>query len=325
MNSVFIQWFLFFSFVVILLLYDLGFLSKKKGDKHSEITSLEEESISFKRNVFLSLIYIGMSLLFSFYIFYIKGTLAFEQFLTGYVLEKSLSLDNVFVIALIFKYFNIPQIYQKRVLLWGILGAIFLRAIFIGFGSVLIHQFTWVLHVFGGILIFSGIKMLVKQENEADFSNSFLIKTVEKFIAISKSLEGDSFFIKAQRPLSTVIIKNYVATPLFLSLVLIEFVDLIFAFDSVPAIFSITTDLYVVYTSNIFAILGLRSLYFVLQKMIERFEYLHYSLSALLIFIGSKIFIKDIIGPDILHTKLVLLITLLILLAGIIPSYMKKK
>lgn len=324
MDLALLQWVVFFSFVIILLLYDLGFLSKKKHNHNLEIKVVQDE-ISFKKNAYLSVIYIAISLIFSFYILYIKGTVAFEQFLTGYVLEKSLSLDNVFVIALIFKYFHIPQAYQKRVLLWGIIGAIFLRAVLIGCGSILIHQFSWILHIFGLILIYSGIKMLLNHEKEQDFSKSILLKFLNKIIGISKNLSGDSFFIKNKNISSDVMIKNYTATPLFLSLVFIEFVDLIFAFDSVPAIFSITTDLYIVYTSNIFAILGLRSLYFVLQKMIERFKYLHYSLSALLIFIGSKIFIKDIIGPDILQTKFVLIITLLILLAGVVPSYIKKK
>lgn len=308
-----------------LLAYDLGFFNKKAKIADLKIVTTQTHEQNFQRNVFLSLVYIVLSLFFSLYIFYIRGTVAFEQFLTGYVLEKSLSLDNVFVIALIFKYFHVPQNYQKRVLLWGILGAIFLRAVLIGFGGVLVHQFEWVLYIFGTVLIFSGIKMLSTHGNEQDFSKSLILKTLRKFIPISNDLTGDSFFVKLKNPSSNTVIKNYGATPLFLSLVLIEFVDLIFAFDSVPAIFSITTDLYIVYTSNIFAILGLRSLYFVLQEMVERFEYLHYSLSALLIFIGSKIFIKDLIGPNILNTKIVLLITVLILIAGILPSLLRKK
>ena len=307
-----VSWFLFIFLILMLIKFDLGFFNKS-GKK-----------LSLKKNIYLSIFYIFISFLFSFYVFYLKGQEAFHQYLTGYLLEKGLAFDNIFVIALIFKYFKVPSEYQKRVLFWGILGAIFFRAILIGFGAVMIQNFSWILYVFGVILIAMGIKMLFPQKNEADFSNSIILKGMSKIINIFPKILDDSFFIKNDMPMKNKLIKNYSATPLFVSLVFIEFVDFIFAIDSVPAIFSITTDLYIVYTSNIFAILGLRSLYFVLEKMVSKFTYLHYALAVLLIFIGLKTFIVEVYGKDVLNTKIVLILTFSILILGILPTYLKK-
>jgi tellurite resistance protein TerC len=211
------------------------------------------------------------------------------QYFTGFFVEKSLAMDNVFVISLIFTYFAIPRIYQHRVLVWGILGVIVLRGIMIGLGAALINQFDWILFIFGAFLLITGIKMLVIADKEPDIAGNPILKFLRKHLNVTDELHGEKFFVKGPDPKGCGKLVRF-ATPLFLALVLIEFADLIFAVDSVPAIFAITTDPYIVYTSNIFAILGLRALYFALAAMVHRFHYLKYALSLVLIFIGAKIF-----------------------------------
>lgn len=237
------------------------------------------------------------------------------QFVTGFVIEKSLAMDNVFVIAMIFSYFAIPRQYQHRVLFWGILGVIVLRAIMIGVGSTLVAQFGWVLYIFAAFLILTGIKMWMTADKEYDVGSSGVLRFIRKHLPVTERLHGERFFVR-QSDATTGKPKLWV-TPLFLALAMIEIVDVVFAVDSVPAIFAITTDPFIVYTSNIFAILGLRALYFALAAMVHRFHYLKYALAVLLVFIGSKIFVADALGLAKIPPAVSLSVTFAILAAGV--------
>ncbi len=310
-----LHWVIFGLIIFGLLYFDLTFVHKNN------------HKISFRKNVYISLFYIFISLVFAVYLYFDSGKEAAELYLTGYAIEKSLSLDNIFLIAIIFQHFSIPSDYQQRILFWGILGAIILRGVLIGLGVIIIEKFSWILYLFSLFLILTGFKLFFQKKKQVDYSNNFILKVLSKIIPFSSKIEGEKFFVKVDENLiaqNKSFIKKYASTPLFLALVLVELTDLVFALDSIPAIFSITTEPYIVYTSNIFAILGLRSLFFVLQKMVETFEYLKYSLASLLIFIGSKIFIKEFIPFIQLDSSITLFITLLILVAGIVPSFLKK-
>ncbi len=241
---------------------------------------------------------------------------AWELYLTGWVVEQTLAFDNVFVMAMIFGYFAIPPKYQHRVLFYGILGVIVLRAIMIGLGAALIHQFDWILYVFSAFLVFTGIKMFVMADTKPDIENNPILKFMRRHMRITKEIDGQNFFVMQADPKTGKVVRW--ATPLFVALVMIEFADLIFAVDSVPAIFAITQDPFIVYTSNIFAILGLRSLYFVLAAMVHRFHYLKYALSLVLIYVGAKIFVQQFIGK--IDPAISLGITISILLGGILLS-----
>jgi tellurite resistance protein TerC len=219
---------------------------------------------------------------------------AWELYLTGWVIEQTLAFDNVFVISMIFTYFAVPPKYQHRVLFYGILGVIILRAIMIGLGAALIQQFHWVLYIFSAFLILTGIKMFVMADHKPDIENNLILKWMRRHLNITKHLHGQNFWVVQADPTTGKPVRWW--TPLFVALVLIEVADLIFAVDSVPAIFAITQDPFIVYTSNIFAILGLRSLYFVLSAMVHRFHYLKYALSLVLIYVGAKIFAQQLIG-----------------------------
>jgi tellurite resistance protein TerC len=243
------------------------------------------------------------------------------DYYTGFMIEKSLSMDNVFVIALIFSYFAIPRQYQHRVLFWGILGVIVLRAIMIALGATLVSQFSWVLYLFGAFLVFTGIKMWVIANHVPDIASNPLLKLLKRHLRVTDGLRGNAFWVRETDP-ATGRLQRY-ATPLFLALVLVEFVDLIFAVDSVPAIFAITTDPFIVYTSNIFAILGLRALYFALAAMIHRFKYLKYALALVLVFIGSKIFLVGFIGK--LPAVVSLSVTFGLIAGGVLVSLWKTR
>jgi tellurite resistance protein TerC len=234
------------------------------------------------------------------------------------VVEKSLAMDNVFVIAMIFGYFAIPREYQHRVLFWGILGVIVLRAIMIGVGATLVAEFAWLLYLFAAFLIATGLKMLWWGEAHADLSGNPVLKLLRRRFRVTERLHGERFFVRV--PNARTGRAEAAATPLFLALVLIEVADLIFAVDSIPAIFAITTDPYVIYTSNIFAILGLRALYFALAAVLHRFAYLKQALAVLLVFIGSKIFIADLFGWTKFPAEWSLGITFAILGAGVLYS-----
>jgi tellurite resistance protein TerC len=224
-------------------------------------------------------------------------------FLTGYLIEQSLSVDNIFVIVLIFSYFKIPEKYQHRVLFWGILGALLMRAIFIGFGSLLIRKMDWVMYVFGAFLIFTGVRMAVKHE-EFDPEQNVIMRTARRFLRVSNSYDGQRFF--------TIQNGQRLTTPLVPVLLVVEFTDLIFAVDSIPAIFAVTTDPFLVYTSNVFAILGLRSMYFLLSGIVHRFVYLKYALAVILTFIGVKM-----VAADFFHVPVVISLAVIVVSLGV--------
>jgi tellurite resistance protein TerC len=275
-------WLTFFTTVIVLLALDLGVLHK------------ENREIGVKESLWLSAGYITLGLSFGLFVWWQLGETAAKEYVTGFVVEKSLAMDNVFVIAMIFTTFAIPRLYQHRVLFWGIIGVIVLRGIMIGVGATLVSEFSWVLYIFAGFLILTGIKMWTTAEQEYDVAGSPVLKWVRRHFNVTEELHGDRFLVKKPDPKTGKMV-NFM-TPLLLALIMVEFVDVIFAVDSVPAIFAITTDPFIVYTSNIFAILGLRALYFALAAMVHRFHYLKYALSILLVFIGAKIFLADLAG-----------------------------
>jgi tellurite resistance protein TerC len=302
-------WLLFVAIVVALLTFDLGVLHK------------EDREIGASESLWLSAGYISVALAFGAWVWWYLGSQSGMEYYTGFLIEKSLSMDNVFVIALIFTYFAIPRQYQHRVLFWGILGVIVLRAIMIGLGAALVSQFSWLLYVFGLFLVLTGVKMIVIANNMPDIGNNPLLRFLRKRMRVTDQVHGNAFFVHQHDP-ATGKTERW-ATPLFLALCLIEFVDLVFAVDSVPAIFAITTDPFIVYTSNIFAILGLRALYFALAAMIHRFHYLKYALALVLIFIGTKIFLVGIIGkiPPVISLS----VTFGLILGGVLFSLYKTR
>ncbi|MFG6459940.1 TerC family protein [Roseateles sp. DXS20W] len=302
-------WMSFLGVVVTLLAFDLGVLHK------------DDHEIGVRESLMLSAGYIGVALAFGAYVWWYLGAQAGMDYYTGFMIEKSLSMDNVFVIALIFSFFAIPRLYQHRVLFWGILGVIVLRAIMIGLGATLVSQFSWILYLFGAFLVLTGIKMWFMVDHEPDIANNPLLKFLKKHMRVTDGLRGNAFWVKEADP-KTGRIERF-ATPLFLALLLVEFVDLIFAVDSVPAIFAITTDPFIVYTSNIFAILGLRALYFALAAMIHRFKYLKYALALVLVFIGSKIFLVGFIGK--VPAVVSLSVTFGLIAGGVIVSMWKTR
>ena len=275
-------WLTFVGIVGALLAFDLGVLHK------------DDHEIGARESLLLSAGYITVALIFGAWVWWYLGAQSGMDYYTGFMIEKSLSMDNVFVIALIFSFFAIPRQYQHRVLFWGILGVIVLRAIMIGLGATLVSQFSWVLYLFGAFLIFTGIKMWIIADHMPDIANNPLLKFLKRHMRVTDGPRGNAFWVREPDPATGRL--ELFATPLFLALVLVEFVDLIFAVDSVPAIFAIITDPFIVYTSNIFAILGLRALYFALAAMIHRFKYLKFALALVLVFIGAKIFLVGIIG-----------------------------
>jgi tellurite resistance protein TerC len=275
-------WLVFAGIVVTLLALDLGVLHK------------DEREIEVKESLLLSAGYISVAVVFGIWVWWIMGAQSGTEYFTGFLIEKSLSMDNVFVIALIFSYFAIPRQYQHRVLFWGILGVIVLRAIMIALGATLIQSFSWILYVFGAFLVITGIKMWLVADHMPDIGSNPVLKFLRKRMKVTDELHGNAFFVHKPDPTTGKTVRW--ATPLFLALVMVELIDLVFAVDSVPAIFAITDDPFIVYTSNIFAILGLRALYFALAAMIHRFAYLKYALALVLVFIGSKIFLVGIIG-----------------------------
>jgi tellurite resistance protein TerC len=299
------MWLSFIGIVIVLLALDLGVLHRKQRE------------IAITESLVLSAVYISLGLAFGGWIWWYMGETAGMQYVTGFVIEKSLAMDNVFVIAMIFTYFAVPRLYQHRVLFWGILGVIVLRAIMIGVGATLVEQFSWVLYVFAAFLILTGVQMWRNADKTYDVAANPVLKWVRRRFNVTDGLRGEAFFVKQDG-------KTFM-TPLFLALIMIEIVDLVFAVDSVPAIFAITTDPFIVYTSNIFAILGLRALYFALAAMVHRFHYLKYALAVLLVFIGSKIFVADAFGLAKIPPPVSLGVTFAILAAGIGYSLWKTR
>ena len=309
-----IVWISFLAAILLFLALDLGVFNKTP------------HLISTKEASKWTAIWVTLSFLFSGIIYWLysndyisnpdrlKPVAASLKYITGYLIELSLSVDNIFVIAIIFSAFRIPQKYQHRVLFWGILGAIIFRGLMIGVGAVLMESFTWIVYIFGIILLYAAYKMLKSGTHESIHpENNPTIKLVKRFFPVTTKFHGDHFFIKEG--------KLWVATPLFIALMVVETTDVMFAFDSIPAIFAITTDPFIVFTSNIFAILGLRSLYFVLAAFIDKFEYLKYSLVAILAFVGIKMLVSHQIHlPDWLSLAFIVFA----LTVGVVLSMLKE-
>jgi len=305
------MWLSFITLVIAILSFDLGVLHK------------ENKEIEVGESIKLSALYISLGLAFGGWVWWYLGADAGLAYMTGFVVEKTLALDNVFVIALIFSFFAVPRLYQHRVLFWGILGVIVLRAIMIGVGATLVAEFSWLLYIFAAFLVVTGLKMLFMKEADPDISNNALVRFMRNRFNVTEGHHGEHFFVKQADPKTGKLV--WFITPLFMALVLIEVADVIFAVDSVPAIFAITTDPFLVYTSNIFAILGLRALYFALAAMIHRFRYLKPALAVVLIFIGSKVFVADLLGLEKFPAAFSLGITFAIIASGVIWSLVKTR
>jgi len=267
-------WVAFNVFVLGMLALDLGVFHRK-----AHAVSIKEASI-------WSLVWVTLAMVFNLGIYFAWGQEKALEFLTGYVIEKSLSVDNLFVFLMVFQYFNTPAQYQHRVLFWGILGALVLRAIFIAAGSALLNNFHWMIYVFGGFLVITGIKMYLQGDEKLEPEKNPVVRLFERLVPIIKQYDGQKFFVKKNG-------KTY-ATLLMLVLIVVETTDVIFAVDSIPAIFAITGDPFIVYTSNVFAILGLRALYFMLAGVMEMFVYLKVGLSFVLCFVGVKMLLVDV-------------------------------
>lgn len=310
MEQSFFIWVVFISIILILLILDLGVFHKK------------DQEIGFKESLLMSAFYMMIAFIFGLWVWYIKGLDSFAEYITGFLIEKSLALDNIFLISLVFSSLSIPLKYQHRVLFWGILGVIVLRAIMIALGLQIITKFGWILYIFAVFMILTGIKMFFVSNKAVDISQNILLIWMRKHLNITDKLHENKFLVYQNDPKSNK--QKLFVTPLFVALVLVEFIDLIFAVDSIPAIFAITQDSYIVYTSNIFAILGLRALYFALASIIDRFYYLKYALAAVLIFIGSKIFVADAFNLAKIPPTISLTITFTILTLGVVCSFFKK-
>ena len=312
-------WLAFLGIVALLLVIDLGLLHR--GDRE----------IGVRESLLLSGGYVTMGLAFGAWVWWYFGAQSGMEYLTGFMVEKTLAMDNVFVIAMIFSFFAVPLRYQHRVLFWGILGVIVLRAIMIGLGTALVTQFSWVLYLFGAFLVLTGVKMLVFIDHDFDLAGNPVLRWLRRRLRVTPEPVGNRFWVRlpapdvaggppSTRPEAPL---AWWATPLFLALVLIEVADVIFAVDSVPAIFAITQDPFIVYTSNIFAVLGLRALYFALAAMIHRFRYLKYALALVLVFIGGKIFAVNLVGK--LPAWVSLSVTLGLLAAGVAYSLVRTR
>jgi tellurite resistance protein TerC len=253
-------------------------------------------------------IWMTLAMLFAAGLYITNGGDIALLFVTGYLIEQSLSVDNIFVIVMIFSYFRIPARYQHRVLFWGIVGALIMRGFFIALGTLLIQQFAWVLYLFGAFLIFTGIRMAVQQDEEFDAEKNIVMRSARRFLRVTNEYDGQRFFTARSG--------QTVATPLFLVLLLVEFTDLVFAVDSIPAIFAVTTDPFLVYTSNVFAILGLRSMYFLLSGIVHRFVYLKYALAVILTFVGAKMVAVEFVHVPILVSLGVIVVSLGVAIAA---------
>lgn len=266
-------WIGFNIFVLIMLALDLGVFHRKSHE------------VNIKEALIWSFVWISLALIFNYGVYLYMGKVKALEFFTGYVLEKSLSVDNIFVFILVFSFFKVPPSYQHKVLFWGILGALVMRVILIFSGVALLTKFHWLIYIFGAFLIFTGVKLLMQKDSHVEPDKNILVRLFKKFYPVTNEYHGDKFFVKINA-------KKY-ATPMFVVLLVIEFTDLVFAVDSIPAILAITNDTFIVYTSNVFAILGLRSLYFALAGVMKYFRFLKIGLSIILVFVGVKMMIVD--------------------------------
>ena len=305
-------WLAFLGLVVALTAFDLGVLHK------------EDREMGIAESLKLSAFYISIALLFGVWVWIEKGADLGMKYYTGFFIEKALSIDNVFVISLIFTYFAIPRMYQYRALLWGIIAVIILRGIMIGVGAAVVQEWYWVLYLFAAFLIATGVKMLFAGDSEMDIAKNPVVTFMNRHFRVTKDLHGQHFIVKVPDDKTGKLVTAM--TPLLLALIVINIADLVFAVDSVPAIFAITTDTFIVYTSNIMAILGLRALYFALAAMVHRFHYLKYALALVLVFIGSKIFVADfLMGGAKFPPVLSLGVTFALIAGGIAYSLWKTK
>jgi tellurite resistance protein TerC len=291
-------WIAFNAFVLLMLALDLGVFNRKS------------HIVTVKESIAWTLVWVSLALTFNLGIGHFMGNDKALEFLTGYVIEKSLSVDNIFVIALLFSYFSVQPKYQHKVLFWGILGALIMRAAMIAVGAKLIAEFAWIIYIFGGFLIITGIKMIVKQEDEIHPEQNPVVRLFRRLIPVTKDYHEGRFFIRQQGTL--------MATPLFVTLLIVELTDLIFAVDSIPAIFAVTTDPFIVYTSNVFAILGLRSLYFALAGVLDKFHYLKVGLGLVLTFVGIKMLLGH--SPYSIDTHISLAVIITILTSSVVAS-----
>jgi tellurite resistance protein TerC len=301
-------WLVFGGVVVTLLALDLGVLHREGGE------------ISVTESLWLSAGYIAVALVFGGWLWWQVGAQEGMDYFTAYAVEKSLSLDNVFVISLVFAAFAVPRALQHRVLFWGILGVIVLRALLIGAGATLVQEFHWVLYLFAAFLIYTGIKMLWAADHAPDPMRNPVLRLIRRVVPVTEQLHGKAFWVKQPDASGRV---RRIATPLFMALVTVELADLVFAVDSVPAVFAVTADPFVVYTSNIFAILGLRALYFALAAILHRFAYLKYALALVLVFIGGKIIAAELVGK--IPSAISLSVTFGLLAAGVLFSLWKTR
>jgi tellurite resistance protein TerC len=305
-------WLAFAGLVLALTAFDLGILHK------------EDRDMGIGESLKLTAFYIAIALAFGAWVWIEKGADLGMKYYTGFFIEKALSIDNVFVISLIFTFFAIPSKYQYRALLWGILAVIVLRGAMIAAGAALVNEAYWVLYIFAAFLIYTGIRMFWASDHVPDISKNPAVRWISTHMRVTKQLYDQHFFVKVADEKSGKLVTA--ATPLFLALVVINLADLVFAVDSVPAVFAITTDTFIVYTSNIMAILGLRALYFALSAMIHRFHYLKYALASVLVFIGSKIFVADfVLGGDKFPPVLSLGVTFGLIAAGVLYSLWKTR
>jgi TerC family integral membrane protein len=300
------SWALFLCLVVALLVFDLGVLHRKAHE------------IGVRESLLLSAFYVTVGILFSLWIWQFMGESAALLYLTGFVVEKSLAMDNIFVIAMVFSYFGVPRAYQHRVLVYGILGVILLRGVMIGVGAAVVERLEWVLLIFAAFLIFTGIKMLRHGDEEYDVAQNPVLRIMRRKFRVTVGLHGERFFVR--QPVGASGATALYVTPLFLALVMVELADVIFAVDSIPAIFAITADPYIVYTSNIFAILGLRALYFALSAMMHRFVYLKTAVSLVLVIIGAKVIGSELLGIEKMPAAISLCVTATLLIGGIALS-----
>lgn len=303
-------WLSFFTIIFALLFLDLGVLNRK------------DKVITPKASLLYTGLYVLLACIFGGWLWSHAGAEHAVDYFTSYFVELSLSLDNLFVMSLILTYFAIPRKYQHRILFWGIIGVLFMRAVMIGSGLIIVNYFGWVLYVFAAFLIFTGVKMFMGgDQDEDDLKESALIKFFQKHLRFTKEMDGHKFIVKLPHGHGGEMVSY--ATPLLMALICIEFMDLVFALDSVPAVFAITTEPFVVYSSNIFAILGLRSMYFAVVAVLDRFRYMGYALSLVLIFIGGKVFYNGFIGK--IDPFVSMGITVGLLAGGVLFSLLKTK
>lgn len=295
-------WIGFIAFIILLLVIDLGIFHRKSHE------------VKIKEALIWTGVWILLALIFNYGVYVFMGKEKAVEFLAGYLIEKSLSIDNLFVFIMLFTFFDVKPQYQHKVLFWGIIGALIMRAIFIFSGVILISKFHWIIYIFGAFLIFTGIKMLVQKDEKISPDKNPLVRLFKKLFPVTETMHGDKFFVRINA--------KTVATPLFVVLLVVEFTDLIFAVDSIPAILAISNDSFIIFTSNVFAILGLRALYFALAGITKLFHYLKYALSAILVFVGIKMLIVDLYKIPVTYSLFTIVAMLLIavLLSYVFPK-----